>query len=449
MKSQADSLDCTLANMNRYVPVRLFIVVALACAAVTVLAEAAMSTWPFFVEVTPNATKPGIYDAVLPLEVLDKAREDLADLRLIDARDREIPHAVRIRKDVDDAEEVEGRLFNQANVGTNASEVSIDLGEDAGEHNEVEIETEGMNFRRQVEVEGSDSNSSWKTLADDVIYSFGSQTSTVKSNQVSYPTSRYRYLRVRVFSDKPREDRPPVITGVTVSQAVREKGENISWDVSVSSPGFLRHDSAPASSWTIDLGARVPCDRLLVTIQEESFSRPFDVEVIDDPQNIRLAASGELRRRVGEMQQPLTITFAEEIYAHKLRLVITDYNNPTLSIGSMKASAPVRQLFFELKEPAAQPLRLFFGNTKAEPPHYDFEKELSNRLNAPPVRATLGSSISNPGFRPEPLPFTERVPWLIYLVLTVSSLAVALILFSLARSAMRMRPPSTEEPDNK
>ncbi|MGZ8847135.1 MAG: hypothetical protein ACXW3C_11795, partial [Pyrinomonadaceae bacterium] len=88
-------------------------------------------------------------------------------------------------------------------------------------------------------------------------------------------------------------------------------------------------------------------------------------------------------------------------------------------------------------------------NTKAEPPHYDFEKELSNRLNAAPVRATLGSSISNPDFRPEPLPFTERVPWLIYLVLTVSSLAVALILFSLARSAMRMRPPSTEDQTRK
>lgn len=432
--------------MKRFVLVFPFIVLGLACTAVGVRSEAAMSAWPFFVEVTPNATKPGIYDAVLPLELMDKAREDLADLRLIDAKGREIPHAVRIRADVDDAEEVEGRLFNQANVGTNASEVSVDLGEDAGEHNEVEIETEGTDFRRQVEVEGSDSNSGWKTLAGDVIYSFGSQTSTVRSNRVSYPTSRYRYLRVRVFADKPREDRPPVIAGVTVSQAVREKGENISWDVSVSSPGFLRHDSAPASSWTIDLGARVPCDRLLVTIQEESFSRPFDIELIDDPQNIRVVASGELRRRPGEKQQPLTIAFNEEIHAHKLRLVIADYNNPTLSIGSMKASAPVRQLFFELKEPAAQPLRLFFGNAKADQPHYDFEKELPNKLRAAPVRATLGSSVSNPDFRPEPLPFTERVPWLIYLVLTVSSLAVALILFSLARNARRIEPKAPDEP---
>lgn len=424
--------------MKRFVSISLFIVLALACAVVLVLAEAATSAWPFFVEVAPNPTRPGIYETIVPLEVLDKAREDLADLRLVDAGGREIPYGVRIRREVDNEEEVAGRLFNQANTGTNASEVSVDLGNDPGEHNEVEIETEGMNFRRLVDIEGSDTSSGWKTLAGDVIYSFASQTSTVKSNRVSYPISRYRYLRVRVFADKPVDNQPPVISGVKVSKAIREKGENTSWDVSVSPYQLLRRDSAPASSWTIDLGARVPCDRLLVMIQDESFSRPFEVEVTDDPQNVRLVASGELRRRLGEKQQPLTITFEKEEYARKLRLLVTDYNNPTLTISSMKASAPVRQLFFDLKEPAAQPLRLFFGNVKAGAPHYDFEAELSTRLATSPVRATLGALVNNPDFRPERLPFTERLPWLIYLVLTVSSLALALILFSLARATVHL-----------
>lgn len=429
--------------MKRFVPIFLIVVIMLACVTVAVVAETSTSAWPFFLDVT-TTTAPGIFETVVPLEVLDKAREDLADLRLVDASGREIPQVVRIRREVDDQEVVAGRLFNQANVGTTASEVSVDLGADPGEHNEIELETEGMNFRRQVEIEGSDSGSGWKTLASDVIYSFASQTSTVKSNRVSYPTSRYKYLRVRVFSDKPREDQPPIIRSVKVSKAIREKGETTSWDASVSPYQLLRHDSAPASSWTIDLGARVPCDRLLLTIQDESFSRPFEVEVVDDPQNIRLAASGELRRRSGE-KQPLTITFDNEQYARKLRLLITDYNNPTLSVSSIKAGAAVRQLFFELKEPAAQPLRLYFGNAKAAAPHYDFEKELSTRLSATPVRAQLGSVVSNPDFRPEPLPFTERLPWLIYAVLTVSSLALALILFSLARATMRMKAKTSDE----
>lgn len=437
--------------MKRFVPTSLLVVLAFAGATVAVLGQAAMAAWPFFAEVTAGSARPGIYQTVVPLEVLDKAREDLADLRLIDANGREVPHALRIRKAVSDSEKVAGRIFNQASAGTNSSEVSVDLGEDPGDHNEVEIETEGMNFRRQVEIEGSDAVSGWKTLARDVIYSFASQTSTVRSDHVSYPTSRYRYLRVRVFSDKPADDQPPIIKSVSVSQAVREKGETTGWDVSVSPYQLLRHDRAPASSWTIDLGARVPCDRLLINIQDESFSRPFEVEVIDDPQNISLVASGELRRRVGEKREPLTVTFEREAYARKLRLLVTDHNNPTLEILSVQAGAPVRQLFFELKEPPAQSLRLFFGNRKADAPHYDFDQELSARLKAPPLRAVLSSVASNPDFRPEPLPFTERLPWLIYLVLTISSLALAFILFQLARATMRLKAkaPDTAGPETK
>jgi len=40
----------------------------------------------------------------------------------------------------------------------------VDLGENAGEHNEVEIDTAGTNFRRRVDLEGSDSGKEWRTL---------------------------------------------------------------------------------------------------------------------------------------------------------------------------------------------------------------------------------------------------------------------------------------------
>lgn len=409
----------------------LSIAIVAALPGVAVIAQTAISSWPFFVEVTPVAA--GINQFAVPLHVLDKAGEDLGDLRLYDANSREIPYAVVIRAGEDDAEEVDGRLFNQAKIGSTASEVSVDLEENPGEHNEVEIETEGMNFRRSVEVEGSDTGTGWKTLTTGgVIFSFGSASSTARSSRLSYPVSRYRYLRVRVFADKPREEQPPVISGVKVLMSRREKSEITTWQVSVPQHQLLRHNSAPASSWTLDLGARVPCDRLLLTVQDESFSRPFEVEVVDDPNNIRLVASGELTRRRGE-QKHATISFDDEVYARKLRLIVTDHSNHPLNVFAVEAGAPLRQLFFELKEPSAQ-LRLYFGNANATEPHYDFEDELQSRLTAPVVATVAGPLTNNPEYRPAPLPFTERVPWLIYIVLTASSVALGLILFSLARN---------------
>lgn len=409
-----------------------------------VLAQDSNSSQPFFAEVSPRTGEPGIYDLIVPLEMMNKAQEDLADLRLYNSEGREIPYALRVRREVDEREEVEARVFNQARVGSLTSEISLDLGEDADEHNEVEIGTAGSNFRRRVEVEGGDSTKEWRTLkTGDVIFSFASQNKTVESNRISYPASRYRYLRVRVFPDELADKQAPVISGVKVMMALREKGELTTWPVPVPPYQLLRNEGSSASAWTIDLGGRVPCDRLTLEVADDSFSRPFQVETVDDPQNVSLVASGELIRRVGEPRRPLTITLDTEVYERKLRLLITDYSNQTLSIATITPGAPERQIVFELKEGSTQPLRLYCGDPKATAPHYDFEKDLQSKLSnltglySQPVRCEVEKLADNPGYTPEPLPLTERIPWLIYLVLSVSSIVLAVILIGLARSTLR------------
>jgi hypothetical protein len=426
----------------------LFILVlaAVTTALVSVFAQTSPASWPYFAELTTPGIMPGTYDLPVPVQVLDKARGDLADLRLFDSMGREIPYALRIRKDIDRQREIPVRLFNQASLGPAASEVSMDLGENAGEHNEVEIETDGTNFRRRVNVEGSDLGTDWRTLQTGaVIFRFTSAKGSVASNRVSYPISRYRYLRARIFADELTDRGAPVVVGARVSMAFRQQGERATWNATLGNYQLLRNQGAPASAWTIDLGGRVPCDRLILEVADESFSRPFQLEAVDDPQNIKLVASGELTRRTGERQEPLVITFNEEEQVRKLRLMVNDFSNQSLSISSINASAPARQVVFQIKDPQSHPLRLFFGNPKATPPHYDFEKNLPAQLNTTPVRTEVGPAVSNPNFKPEPLPLTERVPWLIYVVLAASSLALAMILISLARTAQRTEARSMEE----
>lgn len=417
----------------------LFVIVAATVLVFSVSAQTSTSLWPYYVELTPEKSAPGIHDVAVPLAVMDKARPDLADLRLFDSANREIPYAIRIRKDVDEKREIATQLFNSVPAGNSASEVSVDLGESPGEHNEIEIETNGTNFRREVAIEGSNSGGDWRTLkSNGVIFSFSSQNNVAESGRVSYPTSRYRYLRVRVQRDQLTDDEAPVIHSVKVIMAVREKGLFSTWSVFVPSYQLLRNQGAHATVWTLDLGGRAACDRLALTIEDESFSRPFQVEAIDDPQNVRLIATGELTRHLGEdRRKPLEIVFDKEENVRKLRLQVTDYSNPTLSIRGIEASAPARQLVYELKDPASQPLRLFFGNQNAAAPHYDFEKELPARTPVEPVHSTMSDVLGNRNYKPEPLPLTERVPWMIYVVLAASSIALAFILLSLARAATR------------
>ena len=430
------------APLRLCVRILLFALLAVMVLLISVSAQTSLSLWPYYVDVTPEKTDGQLYDVIVPLPVMDKARADLADLRLFDSSNREIPYAIRVRRDVDEKREIPTRLFNRGSAGPTTSEASVDLGEDPGEHNEIDVETNGNNFRRQVVVEGSDSGREWRMLSNDgVIFSFASQNNVAESQKVSYPTSRYRYLRVKVSRDPMSDKETPQVTSAKVMMAVREKGLLSTWNVPVPSYQLQRNQGAHASVWTVDLGGRVPCDRLSIAIEEESFSRPFQVESIDDPQNVRLLASGDLTRHSGEEKKPVTIYFNEEAVVRKLRLQITDYSNPTLNITSIDASAPARQLVFELKSPASPPLRLYFGNENVPAPHYDFEKEVALRLSKEPVHSGLGNVIANQEYKPEPKPLTERAPWLIYIVLAVSSIALALVLLSLARTATRMNTP--------
>ncbi len=405
---------------------------------IVAFAQTQFSSWPFFIEATTNSN-PGFYKLTVPLHVMGQAREDLGDLRLFDSENREIPYAIWIHREIQEQKEFGSSVFNRVTVGS-ATEVTIDLGQNPSEHNQVQIETSGSVFRRRVIVEGSDSSSGWRTLRSDaVIVAFNSDGNAAESNKVSYPTSRYRFLRVRVDRDEIYDDNAPEVTSVKVFMTVHQKGEVTTWNVTVPAYELNRNQGAYASSWTIDLGARVPCDRLNLDISDSSFYRPFQVEAVDDPQNPQLLASGTLSRRANEAdKQEEEIIFDREVYARKLRIQITDYSNPVLSIEAMQASSPTRELVFELKRPSV-PLRLYYGNAKIDPPHYDFEKELGTSLKTTPQSASVSQANKNESFVPEPLPFTERLPWLIYLVLAASSVALGWILLSLARKAVRFQ----------
>ena len=404
---------------------------------------ATTAAWPFVVEIQPAPSAPGLYDLTVPLHVMDRARADLSDLRLFDAEGKEVPYAIRIRRDVDERRAVEGNLFNHAGAGK-ASEVSVDLGESLLNHNEVEVDTYGSNFRRRVEVDGSDNGTDWKRLQNNaLIFAFESQNKTVESNRVSYPVSRYRFLRVRVFGDDLMDEEAPGIRSVRAVRVVKAQGELTTWNVNVPSYQLFRYEGAPSSAWNIDLGAYVPVDRLMLNVEQTSFSRPFHLEAVDDLQNLRLVASGELTRRTGEEIKPIIIMLDREEHARKLRLVVNDHSNQPLMLNSISVGAPARQLVFELKEAPALPLRLFYGNPKGEAPHYDFEKELVAKLVNPPVKTGIGPATQNPNYEPEPLPFTERVSWLIYIVLAISTLALAVILWKLAHASIKSKAVET------
>jgi hypothetical protein len=419
--------------------------------------EEALTAWEFFQEAAiEEAPDSPWLDFVLTPSVFGRARTDLADLRVYDGGGREVPYALRVRKPESDTEAVEARRFNESQGPGNISQLSLDLGQEKIEHNEVEVKMPGADFRREVRIEGSDDGEQWSRLAEKNLLHFQTGSSTFRDQSIAYSPSRFRFLRITVSPDPQVDDRAVKFDDVIVRRRIEVPGEFDTRKVRFDHREPVRADGAPGSSWTIHLGGEnVPCDRILADIADPEFVRDYYIEAGglkgDDDYPFRRIDRGVWRRRAGDNKNVRKAEFSETMAA-RLRLVVTDHRNPPLNIQSIQAAAPVRQIVVAKSDDLQSPLRLYFGNPKANAPNYDFARNLPKRLDPPPARLALGPRQENPTFHPEPLPLTERWPWLIYIVLGAAVLVLGLLIASLARAAIanadaRKAPERQEIPE--
>jgi hypothetical protein len=401
----------------------------------------ALSGWEWFADVaTPPADHP-YADIVLTPPVFDGARPDLSDLRLYDGRGRDVPYALRIRRKEDVRRPFAATEFNRTTGADRSAEVSLDLGESPGEHNEIEVSTPGTAFRRPLRVEGSDDRKSWSTVLDKVhLVHFEEGGQVVDVRRFKYTPSRYRYLRVRVAPDPAAPNDAPAIASVAVFHEVHEAGDYRSWPAFVEARQPVPAAEGPGSAWFIRLGENgeaAPCESLTLEVADTEFARPYRLEVANPEEPAQIISSGELRRQPSQPDRPLVISFPE-VTARRLRLVVTDQRNPPLNLTGAHYSAAARQVIFKPGD-AQGPLRLYFGNPTAPAPGYDFARTLPATLDPAPAETSLGPREKNPDYRPPPKPWTERYPWAVYVVLGVASAVLLALLGLLGREAIARR----------
>ncbi len=403
-----------------------------------------LADWQYFVEIEPPGEGDSPWtDVVLAPGVFDASRHDLADLRLRDASGGEIPYALRERREEYRKDTFQAKEFNRVQGPDQSTELSLDLGEKVGEHNEVEVELPGTDFRRPGELEGSDDGENWRELVKKNLVRFKRGDKEVEDRRFTYPPCRFRYLRLRVFPD-PLVDKKPVRLGkATVGRRVEVPGETLTLPAQLGAWEGGREQGANASIWLIHLGAdNLPCEGIEAEIDDEEFVRDYRIEAAGPAESgpafgreFRTVGHGRWRRRAGEPPVPMKAEFMD-VRPSRLRLIVVDHANQPLNIRSVKYTAPARQVVFARAGVPEGSLRLYFGHPKAEAPNYDFARNLPARLDPPPLRAKLGPRQENPSYVPEPLPFTERWPWVIYVVLGGVSVVLAGIIFSVGRKAI-------------
>ena len=381
--------------------------------------------WPYIREIQTTKSTAGLHDVVLDAGVLDKCRRDHGDLRLYNAVGKEVPYAFRIRHKTQTSTAFQATEFNKSAIGE-VAEISLDLGQQPAEHNQVKVSATGRNFRRRVDVDGSLDGVNWSNLVTHaLIFRFSTATASADERAVPYSTSRFRYLRIRVHADRDVDTRAPGIDGVTVQRTIHDDGEELTFPLMQPVRVPVRENGRAASAYPINLGGRIPLHGLLIEIVGASFSRPYRLDIVDDSSSRLLKLSQGTSGRQ-EVDATFVRTRFPETFGNELKLTVIDDRNPPLVIRSIAALSAARQLIFDAAQSGEGPWMLYYGNLNASPPNYDFASTISQPLPETPLRVFLGPEKANPKYEP---PLSERLPWLIYVVLGLT----VLILFWFVR----------------
>ena len=223
------------------------------------------NAWPHYREVSVEADD-GLAKLNLDAEILALAGNDGADIRLYDAAGVKIPYALRVLRDVATAEQRVASEHARSTEGRNST-LDLDLGTDPGLSNQVEILTEGQNYRRRVVISGSDDGVEWQVIGNPaVIFSFESPTGHVLVNRVRYPSVQVRYLRIEVSPNDQDETKAPVIESVKVQMAIQKSGKETSLPLEFSGPRVIETASRTVSIYTLELPGRIPIQALSFTM---------------------------------------------------------------------------------------------------------------------------------------------------------------------------------------
>jgi hypothetical protein len=409
--------------------------------------DPALAAWQWMEEVRLPAAKAPYYAINLPPSVLGKGRPDLNDLRLADDTGRRIPFALReLRTQVIQQAQPIVRQFDAGPVEAKGYyEVSLELGE-VGPlgHNEIEIDTAGKNFRRLVELFG-DTKASFEDARqlldkDKYVVHYEIEGTVIDLRRLRYEPNKVRFLKVRLHADPSNAELIPKIDQVRVRYAEAIKGADMTQPAILEARQPVPANGGPGSEWLIDLGSDpVPCQRLVFGIEGQPVDRPFRIETADPNQSRSFVATRPWTWNKGKDRWQLTIEMQQEVRAQRLRLVVTDFANAPLNLVNVEYAAAVRQMIFALPEGVKlrEPIRLFFGNPIASPANYDFARQLPMALTPPPQMVELGERLVNPRYQPPPLSVAERMPWLIYAMLALTSAGLLTMLLILGRGAIR------------
>ncbi len=356
--------------------------------------------WQYYKEVPVE--KRGFTLIQLDSQAMNNCQASFADLRITDQQGKEIPSQV-----IQPGQEVmvsEASLINSVEYSDYTSTV-IDLGANPKSHNHIELIIKAdEDYLREAKLEVSHDGDKWGNLGSSKIFSYAGE----QANQIAYPTSNMRYLRVNI-SNKSGEKPLPV-----KSAQVKFLPTNIYEGKLLDAKVISQRSDKETTKIVLDLG--VP-NYIITGIQIPTPDRNFNRRVVCSTTNNSSRNTDEVFIKSDsimdyEWKDYRSVKDSIEInqFARRyLVLSIFNGNSPVLNINDIQVYACTPALIADLQGPG----RLWYGNPQAPSPNYDLKEFVSliSSRDLPVISA--GAQQLNPDYQAPVIPWTEKNKWLL------------------------------------
>lgn len=429
------------------------IIAAAALFAVFVSADFDAARWEFRAKISGGESRPGAAAETnfvvldLPAELFSHLKPDLSDLRVVNPSGW-WPYVAAAERETETYTAVPARMFNLSSARGESTTFVVDVGANGVFHNSLTVSTPSENFRRIVEIHGSNDQNSWRMLNPrGQIYDYtvrDIKPVAVRDTRVSYPDSTFRYLLVKILD---QGEAPLKITGVKIKRSVSISARELTF-----TPGMETADNGKDKTTDIvlDLGDKgIPHRRGRITTSSANFSRAVAIYDSDDKTNWRLLTHAYLYSISTSNFTGSNLDFAYPESTKKyLKLSILNKDDQPISAGNVTLFGVVRRILFSYDDPSKE-YYLYLGNPAAKRPQYDIEK-ISQYVDVASLnRVSVGAAEKNPYFvpiAPPKPPLSERSP---YILPTVLGVVVAVLAFLLMKIVVKTKSQALSgEKDN-
>ncbi|MDB6024986.1 MAG: hypothetical protein JWM68_1209 [Verrucomicrobiales bacterium] len=343
-----------------------------------------------------QSTSYGVIKVAIPVETLNAARADLADLRIIDKASNDVPYTLQLPRSAPPV--IRDAKSFQVSLHANTTELIIETG---GAFEGVFLVTPAPQFIKPVRIEGIDGDRSQVLGSGIPIFRQANS-----AEQLFIDTGRQSWPKLRITVDDSKSPSIP-FTGVKIhgTGAGSIPVEPVSVQVKD------RSESAGQTQLTLDFGAaHLRLHSLQIETADPLFTRRVSLisrEVVNNEVIERVLAQGTIFRISIEGQptaSKLDIGMDVQIPSRELSLRIDNGDSPPLQISSVSATR--RPVYVGFLANAGERYSFLSGNKNAAPPRYDLQSLGANLDGAPISIIQAGPLQMNPGFRPAE-PFRE------------------------------------------